>query len=821
MFNKKRIAAFAVTAAMVMGTWSTAAFAEEQGTSNAYQVDASTIVFSFDGEAGWVDYTEVPVEGTEGQPFAKHEAVATIEVLGADCELPERVVMTAVIDGQTYNSSQVDPERVIPTGNQDALGHDFVEQAPVIDKMPDCTTAGSEHISYICSRCGKEDETQRQDIPLDPAHQWGEDQTRVTNLDNVQEAEDGSYELIDLTLDGSYDIETFHVCEICEEEEVVDTETVKIPAKKVVEAVIVDQEKIADDLIGMTMAQFQTEYPDYTDIELEKCSVPGRYKVAYRDASGNDVSYKWFDVPAHHVESVAIEFKNAADAELCTVDQEKLTVRNNSCNKEVTYYEVTHCSAAGCPNKACKNADMCAAPEYKEVSRVEKTAAPEGPHRINLVIEQEVKALKKLTPEEYDQWVERAKDKSNYIKVSTTATCTEAGETTFTFLCKVCGAEAKSIAVPTKALGHIKGEPIGEDAVKPTCESTGTYNVVTYCERCGEELERRDGILIPRLKHTNEESVATNGIGVPSKSDKGAYIKFIGDKVVDPYDGSYMRERRNETFEDYIGYELERNEFGVKAILYTNCDVCHHNELPLEGKHVELTIASISKQSAAGEAGSITINAKYTTEDKKEVTATYTVPYFTTMNSYNGRVEKDPANGLARDENGKYHYYNNGEVDTTKNGIVSYQGGDFFVANGDLCDGANGLNLNSEDGKWYFLSNGQVQRGYNGLALYDGEWFYLTNGVLDTNINGLVPYNGGTFLFSQGRLVKEHNGLWQDFDGSWYFLAKGQLQNYTGVAMYDNAFFYIRAGKLATDYNGTVEYDGATFKVVAGQLYAA
>ena len=179
--------------------------------------------------------------------------------------------------------------------------------------------------------------------------------------------------------------------------------------------------------------------------------------------------------------------------------------------------------------------------------------------------------------------------------------------------------------------------------------------------------------------------------------------------------------------------------------------------------------------------------------------------------------EYEPGAGLIQDDDGEYRYYVDGVFQKDFAGVVAYEGGKYFVANGLLCKDANGLNL--YDDTWYFLLGGKVQQ-WSGLAYYDGNWFYILTGVLNP-VSGLVPYEGKWFAFSLGRMAQEANGLWQDPDtGEWYFLSGGQVQSqHTGVAMYDNEFFYIEEGKLAVDFRGIIEYDGAKFKVSGGQLY--
>jgi len=153
--------------------------------------------------------------------------------------------------------------------------------------------------------------------------------------------------------------------------------------------------------------------------------------------------------------------------------------------------------------------------------------------------------------------------------------------------------------------------------------------------------------------------------------------------------------------------------------------------------------------------------------------------------------------GLELDDDGVWRYYVDGVFDDTMTGIVDYEGGSFFVADGVMCSDANGLAMYPQ-GTWYFLANGQIQKDYTGLALYDGEWFYIINGRLAKEAVGLVEFQGGQFLVSDGWIRYDVNGLWMDFDGTWYYLEKGQVAFwYTGVATYNGVKFNVVKGKLA------------------------
>ncbi len=183
---------------------------------------------------------------------------------------------------------------------------------------------------------------------------------------------------------------------------------------------------------------------------------------------------------------------------------------------------------------------------------------------------------------------------------------------------------------------------------------------------------------------------------------------------------------------------------------------------------------------------------------------------------------------LKQDADGNWWYYNNDKLDTTKDGMVDYNGGLFVVIDGLVRKDFMGMChvefLNVD--KWYFFSQGQVQKDWNGFAEYDNHWFYLNKGELASNANGFYQYGEGLFLVAAGQIKAEYSGLYQNTQGSkadnkWYFLAGGQVQEqYTGLALYDGEWFYLQNGCLAEDYTGYVEYNGGTFYVVNGMVKA-
>lgn len=88
-------------------------------------------------------------------------------------------------------------------------------------------------------------------------------------------------------------------------------------------------------------------------------------------------------------------------------------------------------------------------------------------------------------------WVAYHLDNTHkYTTVVTAPTCTEEGYTTH--IC-VCG--DSYISDKTAPLGHSAGEPVRENVVEATCTEDGSYDEVTSCAVCGEELSRHHVVL--------------------------------------------------------------------------------------------------------------------------------------------------------------------------------------------------------------------------------------------------------------------------------------------------------------------------------------
>ena len=815
-------------------------------------VDEDSIVFYYN-DADHKDFLVEYETYSTADPADRQQHTATATEWkreAATCDKAGQIWLQVEIGGKVYYSKTSFDVKGEPALGEN--GHKYVENRDYIVK-PTHNKTGRIAVTKKCSVCGDE----KVEIEVAPcvAHTWSTKPV-YASVDNIKTDDDGNVifdangeaVLKDDSKDGSYDIIYYCTDTDCEAERATMGETKAyksehkvVYAKTGIYAMIIDYDKahIATNLINKVKYYNPTQQLPLIedDIELKDCRVGGWYVVEYYNKDGQPLSKEEkFEVEPHHYHTfTTAEFKTVADKNQCEVTHNKdgaLVVTNDSCYRTITYYEVTHCEAKGCvADKHTVKEELESTYCYEEnvVSRIEKTAEPTGDHVIKQDVYNEIEKLSKGTT--YSQLLDviNTANAADYVKLSASPDCSKGGTVTVSYICVLDGKtvvkEQKVTVVPTD---HKAAPAVRENYVAPTCDKNGSYDAVVKCKYCGAELERRT-VQIPRLTHTNEIKGQYELSGIyedDAVTDTTAYLKFIGDKVVD-VNGECLNLKGKVVGQNEVGaYGItqDKSEFSVQVGVYTKCTECGTHEVKLvPGRQntIKLTVVDVQKQSSNGKAGSITLEATYKNTKDSVVTEKLTVPYFTTIEAYQGRVEEEPTapiNGLHLDADGIYRYYVDGVFQSDYTNMIDYAGKKLYVVNGLLATNVSGLMMFEDT--WYYLNYGEVAN-YTGLVMYDDCWFYVSGGILDTNVNGLVPYNGGTFLFIAGYLAENVNGLWMEPNtGEWYYLSLGRVvTEYTGVAMYDNAFFYIRNGKLARDYNGTVEYDGATFKVSAGQLY--
>ena len=727
-FKKLRLLALAMTVAVATSAMPSVAFAEDFTSaepeevvevtevfdaadaadvaaqeSDAYQVDPATIKWDFDEVAAQkiakedqsvkVTWTEKHVDGATGDPYDLDKKVTEILKItepGVDpltgkvnCLAPGYVWFTTVIDGQVYNSGDPnDPNTAFVW--RYAPDHKWVEVERKVIKAVKCdsTEKGQAHVWYECSVCGEKYDT---DVDLEiPDHEWSENKVRYIPINNITIV-NGKPELTDVTMDGQYTEETYRVCTKCGLEEIIKDEDKEILATKGVKAYVTDQEGIADDLIGLQYSE-ENQVPAWNEIELTDCTKDGYYEVTFFTYEDKPISHEWIKVPAHHMtKDVQVEFIHPDDVKQCVVtynaDRTGYTIVNQHCTDPVTYYEVVHCYAKGCPNKACADDYYPANDEdhytKHEVTRTEKVVEASGDHIINNDIYKQVAAL--TQPVDYTELAEICAHDTVYVKLSVNnATCTENGSVKVEYICKLCKNVIKTQTVATKALGHVplkavaevdeNGNMIGE---LPTCEKEGWYNAVIYCKRCGEELARRDHVRIPRLRHSNEIEVTQahpdgsdeiivnddvkNELNNTPRFEWTGYVvvDLNGSLLTDPSAANYKKVH-DEIAGAFGDDKDEVLTVWADAVTYCNLLDHDHHKVVLEDDNVAITVVSVEKQGKDCQPGKIVLRATYdnkkTGKDKVVVSEDKEFRYYTSLETYRGRTAHDPLDPVKENE---------------------------------------------------------------------------------------------------------------------------------------------------------------------------
>ena len=183
-------------------------------------------------------------------------------------------------------------------------------------------------------------------------------------------------------------------------------------------------------------------------------------------------------------------------------------------------------------------------------------------------------------------------------------------------------------------------------------------------------------------------------------------------------------------------------------------------------------------------------------------------------------------NGLMRDDDGIWRYYENG-VFTAKTGLVEYGEYRYYVADGVFAGDFSGLAY--ADSQWVLIEAGLLREDYNGLycdqnygwwlvrggqidfgytGLYCDEnvgWWLIAGGQICWNYTGLYgDPNYGWWLINGGQICFDYNGLWCDPQYGWWLINGGTVDfGYTGLYCDANCgWWLIGGGSVCFDYNG-------------------
>ena len=136
------------------------------------------------------------------------------------------------------------------------------------------------------------------------------------------------------------------------------------------------------------------------------------------------------------------------------------------------------------------------------------------------------------------------------------ATCTEAGSYDEVVYCEVCKTELSREQVTVPTIAHTAGAPVHENEKAATCTQAGSYDEVVYCEVCNTELSRTEKT-IAKLEHTPGEAVRENEKAATC-TEAGSYDEVVYCTVCET--------------------ELSREQMTIPTIAHTAGVPVHENE---------------------------------------------------------------------------------------------------------------------------------------------------------------------------------------------------------------------------------------------------
>lgn len=155
-----------------------------------------------------------------------------------------------------------------------------------------------------------------------------------------------------------------------------------------------------------------------------------------------------------------------------------------------------------------------------------------------------------------------------------------------------------------------------------------------------------------------------------------------------------------------------------------------------------------------------------------KVSASVNFYYLAVEYATEGGEEETKLNGLNKDEDGNWFYYTDGDVDTSKTGLVWFSNKWCYVKEGAYCKSRA---LVWHGSQWWFVNNGTIDKETTGLVWHGNAWYYVSNGTINKDYEGLV----------------------------WHY----------------NNWYYVKDGKFDNTKNGVVEYKGVEYTVTNGKLY--
>ena len=181
--------------------------------------------------------------------------------------------------------------------------------------------------------------------------------------------------------------------------------------------------------------------------------------------------------------------------------------------------------------------------------------------------------------------------------------------------------------------------------------------------------------------------------------------------------------------------------------------------------------------------------------------------------------EEELLNGLNKDSDGVWRYYEDGEVDTGFTGFVKHINGKYYWVYKGVVEKSTGLVLHV-NGRWYYIKNG-VKTDYVGFVKHtDGNYYYVKDGVKIEG-SGFLKHTNGKYYYVQCGMMVPTTGLVIHTNGKYYYIVKGVKQDdFTGLVKHtDGEYYYVAKGMMRDDFTGLAKHTNRKFYYVENGMW--
>ncbi len=174
------------------------------------------------------------------------------------------------------------------------------------------------------------------------------------------------------------------------------------------------------------------------------------------------------------------------------------------------------------------------------------------------------------------------------------ATCTTGGSYDLVTVCETCGEQIDSQHILTDPLGHTPGDAVMENVVEASCDATGIHDLVVYCETCHIVLSKDEGIIDEAKGHSFDEWHAIDTEGTCDPTGEIHTCQVCG-----------YSETRNMTEDSHAwdaDYTIDKEptctEEGSRSIHCSKCGATKNSETILSTGHVSGKAEKMNEQKA-------------------------------------------------------------------------------------------------------------------------------------------------------------------------------------------------------------------------------